>query len=544
MFLGIVFNVLGKLSQTGSDFLLGCLSFLLGLSFKSSGAPVTPLQENILSQIPSNLKGALARFNLSAPTTTYAACPTCHFVYPPSRTPGSDNLVYPALCHNPVGSSGEVCKTPLLDLRSGSDSQKPIRPFVVHDLKEYESGLLSSADNVRLINASCDETMAEIRRNEPAASCTTGPFQAEFVRTFMFDKQSNRLFIDRGEEIRLLFALHVDSFNVEGMSVRGASTSCTIISLACLNLPTEIRYKSENIGLIAIIPGPREPHLTELNFYLAPVIDTFCESWERGTRHSRVALHTGSCVSRSAIAAAVMDLVAARKAAQLASHSAHVYCHVCTCTGKSTRGRTDFEHWAFRDPQEMRKQAFTWRDAKIPSEQDKIFAQHGVRWSELWRLPYWDPTCQLVIDSMHCIFEGLIPYHFRNILGLTSTNAKEKEVLLPAFEHNFAAVDIQANSQLSEKVRLSEKEVGQVESISHALCQHIGDGPEEQEKGLEDLHRWLLNKNLKALSFVGHGLELPLKEKMTKRQWVDALVTWASILCVFIHTEYKLTPYI
>ena len=542
MFLGIIFNVLGKLSRQGSDFLLGSLSLLLGLSFRSSGTPVTALQQNILSQIPTNLKGALERFNLSAPTTTYAACPTCHFVFPPSTTPGSNSLVYPARCNNQPKFGGKVCDTPLLDLHPGSAELKPVRPYVVHDLKEYESGLLSSAENVRLITASCDETMAKIRRNEPPPPFAVSPFQAEFVRTFVFDKQSNRLFIDRGKEMRLLFALHVDSFNAEGMSIRGASTSCTIISLACLNLPAEIRYKSDNIGLIAIIPGPREPHLTELNFYLAPVMDTFCESWERGTQHSRVALYPGGCISRSAVAAAVMDLVAARKTAQLASHSAHIYCHVCTCSGKNTRGRTDFKHWVFRDPQEMRKHANAWRDASNPSERDKIFAQHGVRWSELWRLPYWDPTRQLVVDSMHCIFEGLIPYHFRDILGLTSANAKETQALLPAFEYTFAVVDIEGNSHLPEKAWLSDKEITQVESIGHALCQHVGDGAEEQEKGLEDLHRRLMNKNLKALNFVGNGLKLPLKAKMTKRLWVDALVTWASVSRDHSLRETKLTP--
>ena len=90
----------------------------------------------------------------------------------------------------------------------------------------------------------------------PLLRIAVSPFQAEFVRTFMFDKQSNRLFIERGKEMHLLFTLHVASFNAEGMSIRRASTSCTIISLACLNLPAEIRYKSDNIGLITIIPGP------------------------------------------------------------------------------------------------------------------------------------------------------------------------------------------------------------------------------------------------------------------------------------------------
>ena len=143
---------------------------------------------------------------------------------------------------------------------------------------------------------------------------------------------------------------------------------------------------------------------------------------------------------------------------------------------------------------------------------------------------------------MHCIFEGLIPYHFRDILGLTSANAKETQALLPAFEYTFAVVDIEGNSHLPEKAWLSDKEITQVESIGHALCQHVGDGAEEQEKGLEDLHRRLMNKNLKALNFVGNGLKLPLKAKMTKRLWVDALVTWASVSRDHSLRETKLTP--
>ena len=93
---------------------------------------------------------------------------------------------------------------------------------------------------------------------------------------------------------------------------------------------------------------------------------------------------------------------------------------------------------------------------------------------------------------MHCIFEGLISYHFRDILGLTSANVKETQALLPALEYTFAVVNIEGNSHLLEKVQLLDKEITQVESIGHALCQHVGDGAEEQEKGLEDLHHRLI----------------------------------------------------
>lgn len=82
-----------------------------------------------------------------------------------------------------------------------------------------------------------------------------GPFDAHFLRDFFFDDERRLLFIDRGDEARLVFSLSIDFFNVEGMTVRGATTSCGIISLACLNPPPERRYRPENLYL-AIIPGP------------------------------------------------------------------------------------------------------------------------------------------------------------------------------------------------------------------------------------------------------------------------------------------------
>ncbi|KAI0349222.1 hypothetical protein OH77DRAFT_1499641 [Trametes cingulata] len=296
--------------------------------------------------------------------------------------------------------------------------------------------------------------------------------------------------------------------------------------MAPLGLPVERRYKAENMHLAAIIPGPREPSLEALNYYLRPVVNQMVDSWKRGVRHSRVATKSGSCVSRSAIAAAVMDLVAARKTAQLASHSAHIYRSVCNCTMLETRGRTDFECWTRRDPAKMRECAEQWRDAGSKSERDKIFQQHGVRWSELWRLPYWDPTRQLVVDSMHCIFEGLVPYHFREILGLTVANANSKDEIPAAFVHEFKSIDIKANADLDAKdeKKLSAKAISDVRLIHRALCLPVGD---DLEAGLERLHKSLTGRSLKALHFVGSDLNVPeTKSKMPRKDWADGLVAW------------------
>ena len=51
-------------------------------------------------------------------------------------------------------------------------------------------------------------------------------------------------------------------------------------------------------------------------------------------------------------------------------------------------------------------------------KQDNIFAQYGVRWSELCRLPYWDPVQFTVIDSMHNHYLGLLQHHCRSLWGM------------------------------------------------------------------------------------------------------------------------------
>ena len=49
--------------------------------------------------------------------------------------------------------------------------------------------------------------------------------------------------------------------------------SVGVIYLTVLNLPRHIRYKRDNVILVGIIPGPREPEHT-INTYLQPLINS------------------------------------------------------------------------------------------------------------------------------------------------------------------------------------------------------------------------------------------------------------------------------
>jgi len=48
--------------------------------------------------------------------------------------------------------------------------------------------------------------------------------------------------------------------------------SVGVLYLVILNLPRSIRFKPENVLIAGIIPRPKEPHTSELNSYLRPLV--------------------------------------------------------------------------------------------------------------------------------------------------------------------------------------------------------------------------------------------------------------------------------
>ena len=98
-------------------------------------------------------------------------------------------------------------------------------------------------------------------------------------------------------------------------------------------------------------------------------------------------------------------------------------------------------------------QAEAWKNATTVAEQDKIFIQYGIRWSELWRLPYWNPSRQLVVDSMHRILKGLVHSHFRKVLGLTTASASTPLPVVKAFTHDFMLADPDGPSMTAKGIK-------------------------------------------------------------------------------------------
>ncbi|KAG2059150.1 hypothetical protein BDR06DRAFT_874808, partial [Suillus hirtellus] len=241
--------------------------------------------------------------------------------------------------------------------------------------------------------------------------------------------------------------------------------STSIVSCACLNLPLDIWYKHENMYLAGIIPRPSEPSEDKLNFFLDPVVDDMVESWEHRICYSSTALNACSWVTCSTIACLVCDLPVVRKAPQLAGPTSHFFCTACHCWYRLTYIQS--KDWRLRDKDKVCSHADLWKNARTSAECNKLFISHGVWWSILWRLSYWDPFHQIIVDAMHCLLDGLTHAHFHEFLGLTSDSTHCKPDVIPAFTHLFLDVD------LNKPQDFPEKDVRVVKSIQSLLTEAV-----------------------------------------------------------------------
>lgn len=523
LLIGLVCTIVLSVNEHGGNFILNALSLLLYLAFQRADGTLSTSHENIIKQIPTTIGNALARFTLNYKTIPFAVC-ACHATYAPSYSPGSDVPTYPEFCtHHP--SPEAECGEPLLDVHRNGE-RLPKKTFTYHSFNSYLANLLSRQDIEALMDQSCDELVASL--SKPPTHFVKNPFDAQFLRDF-HGPVPEKLFVDRGDEGRFIFALHVDFFNPEGMRIRGANTSTGIISMACLNLPLNIRYKPENMYLAAIIPGPSHPSLENLNHYIRPLIDELKVSWERGVRYSRTANYPNGRVTRSAIALAVCDLPAARQLNAFAGIRSHFICGVCNCYHRNSYGRVDFEKWVPRNRDKLRQYAELWRDATTLAERERLFNTYGVRWTELWRLPYWDPARQVVVDAMHCVLEGLVAHHTRNLLKLTNEDRSHAtKASPPAFRYSFKILEQTGAAAFS----MTAKEVSQVPCIHDLLVAQVPlpHDSDHLKSSMKQLHEKLFRKNTRALQYVCQTLScMPTKAKQSKTDYVDALVEWVSV---------------
>ena len=188
------------------------------------------------------------------------------------------------------------------------------------------------------------------------------------------------------------------------------------------NLPRSERNKPENIIYLGFLPGPKEVGLERINHYLAPIVDELLELW-KGCKIPKTHQCPDGLDIKVALIVGSSDTPATRK---LFGHgSAVMKCHRCEKRSTYSEdyrkthygGMDNYEEWVTKPADSLlhRQYAHEWLQCNSKASRDAHFKVHGVRWSELLRLPYMDPIRFAVVDPMHCLFLGVAKWIIKSI---------------------------------------------------------------------------------------------------------------------------------
>ena len=182
--------------------------------------------------------------------------------------------------------------------------------------------------------------------------------------------------------------------------------SVGVIYAVIINLPRSIRYANENIIIIGIIPGPKEPK-KHINSYLGPFVSELLELMN-GLWFTTP---TGQQFIKCMLIGISSDIPSTRKAGGFVGHNASKACsrylkHFPKIGDKIDCSGFDRDSWPKRTHTEHHHHAYKTMEAKTKEARKTIEKEFGVRYSVLFELPYYDSVRFSTIDSMHNLFLG------------------------------------------------------------------------------------------------------------------------------------------
>ena len=335
---------------------------------------------------PDTLKNHLNFDSLTNNLTYYSVCPKCHALFN-RQSPIPPYCTAEQFPHHPLQTKRTCCNT---------DFAVSIpREFVYNSLK---------ASLGRIVNRPGYIQLAENWRNRDVPS----------DRLFdIYDgnvwKNFTKLHKPSSNEHLALLTLNIDWFE----PFHNANYSCGAIYLTINNLPRSERFKKENVILVGVMPGPSASHTTELNNYLAPLVDELMMLYDQGIQITSTV--TGSPILiKAALMMVACDMPAARKTCGFTSPVSRRGCYKCDRTfvvdddtnRVNFSGGYDVENYRWKDTNDVATHAAEWMTATSNKDRVDIERNYGTHWSELHRLPYFDAVRFTIIDVMHNLLLG------------------------------------------------------------------------------------------------------------------------------------------
>lgn len=178
--------------------------------------------------------------------------------------------------------------------------------------------------------------------------------------------------------------------------------------------------------MAGILPGPKEANPDQVQRYLRVLVNELLRLWTEGALIRTPKFPNGRRV-RVALVAVICDKPAAHKLGGFASHSHTHFCTLCWITQADKSSPKSFERdgsvffqsvsvlctyrysqgFQPRTNDEQRKLQREYLECPNKSAREEFVKRSATRWSELYRLPYFDVCEMIVVDPMHNLFLGM-----------------------------------------------------------------------------------------------------------------------------------------
>jgi hypothetical protein len=259
----------------------------------------------------------------------------------------------------------------------------------------------------------------------------TGNLMGDFIDGKVWLEETEKLAKNGNCDNILGFLLNIDWFQ----PFKDTSYSVGVIYAVIVNLPRDIRYKDQNVIIVGVIPGPKEPS-HDINSYLGPLVSELLELYSGLWFETSL----GRQYLRGILVCISSDIPATRKAAGFVGHNGLKGCSRCLKSFTTdSNNLTDYsgydrESWTKRTDETHREHAYQELQAKTKAEKNSIKKKYGAKYSVLFELPYYNSIRFVVIDIMHNLFLGtskrmLNVWKERNILNCKHFQLVQEKIL-------------------------------------------------------------------------------------------------------------------
>lgn len=358
-----------RISEAAVSILLRFLKFFLSIIG-------SPQSQSLARAIPLTTCTAEKYIGLSNDDIVkYVVCKKCHTLYylkdcidcGSREEPSSKCCQYVQYPNHTIASKRKECGAVLLK-RVKSKGKTRLQPFIVYPYLPLRISLQHLFLKPGFISL-CERWRD--RKNRIPPDILSDVYDGKIW-------QKNESFLS--QPYSYLLCLNVDWFQ----PFKHTEHSTGAIYLVIQNLPRTERYKEENVLLVGVIPGPREPKLS-INSYIMPLVEELKEFYYKG-----VVLRSpqgNSITVRLMLAYSSCDIPASRKVFGFLGHNARLGCNKCLKEfiikkdGVNDYSGYDRDSWTLRTSQQHKEDCEKVLANVTKTSIQSAESKHGVRFS-------------------------------------------------------------------------------------------------------------------------------------------------------------------